>query len=465
MRSISQLSIGCLLALILAMTAPAQPAVAVQAGQEVAQAETLIKQGREAGLTYLNQRDDRAKDTAKKNLERAEKMMKEQLKKQSDCEKCYELLAECYLYRSFFGFARDYDKSIETADKGLKLFPANSRLSLIKGYAHYNCDEYDQALRALNRYILAASGDPAVEQARQVQAACQQKFLTNWNRQASFYQSRESRIESFNPQTGKMEVAFQVTPEFELNLGSQGFAALTAQAQPFNDPEIQNYLQNLVDRLVARNPGSSFTYKLTLINSPEVNAVTPPGHIIVYLGLLNFADNESELAAILSHELAHNYAHHHARAVIKSYLAQNVAGAIIGAISPQGAVKQTLAQFAASLGINLFMRAYSRFEEKEADLYGSHLLFNAGYDPTAFSMVFTKMYKLSPKQPVRFLSTHPPTPDRATYMIDYVEAFPFGSTEVRTDSAEFQKIKARIKAIMPAAPAQKLPGKGVIPPR
>jgi predicted Zn-dependent protease len=466
MRRRDQLLFCLLLSLVLLITVSPGAGSFSSAPQDVlSQAESLIKHAKEQGLAFINQQDKRAKEASKNELEKAEKLLKQELKSQAACERCYELLAETYLYRSYFGFAKDYDKCIETAEKGLKLYPANNRLNLLKGYAHYNCNEHDKALRALNRYLLSETADPAAqEQARQVQNACQQKFLTDWNRQANFYQSKEARIEAFNAQTNRMEVIFQVTPEFELNLGNQGFAAITAQQPQFNDPEIQTYIQNLVDRLVAKNPGSNFSYKVTLLNSPEVNAVTPPGHIIVYLGLLRFAENESELAAVLSHELAHNYGHHHGRAAIKEFTAKSLAGAILGAINPQGTLQQTIAQLSATIGINLIMRAYSRFEEKEADFYGSHLLFNGGYDPTAFSMVFTKMYKLNPKQPVKFLSTHPPAPDRAAYMIDYVEAFPLGSTEVKTDSAEFKKIKAKVMTMMPADPPGKVPGKGVIPP-
>jgi predicted Zn-dependent protease len=465
MRKTNKPAIGLLLCcgLIIATAAGVNTLTARQ--DLVSETAALISQAKEQGLNYLNTKDSKAKDAAKKNLEKAEKQLKDYLKQQSNCEKCYELLAETYLYRAYFGFAKDYDKCVETAGKGLQLFPNNHRLALLKGYAHYNCEEYDQALRALNRYLMTTTEDETAKaQARQVQNACQQKFLTDWNRQANFYQSKESRIEAFNAQTNRMEIIFQITPEYELNLGNQGFSAITAQKPQFNDPEIQTYIQGLVDRLVAKNPGSNFSYKVTLINSSEVNAVTPPGHIIVYLGLLQFAENESELAAVLAHELAHNYGHHHGRAAIKEFTAKSLAGAILGAINPQGAIQQTIAQLSASIGINLIMRAYSRFEEKEADFYGSHILYNAGYDPTAFSMVFTKMYKLNPKQPVKFLSTHPPAPDRAAYMIDYVEAFPLGSTEVKTDSAEFKKIKAKVMTMTPAGPQKQLPGKGVIPP-
>ncbi len=141
-----------------------------------------------------------------------------------------------------------------------------------------------------------------------------------------------------------------------------------------------------------------------------------------------------------------------------------LAGAIAQAVNPRSQVAQLATQLITNIGMGLFLNAYNRFEEKEADLYGAHIMFNAGYDPTALSAFFTKMYKANPKQPVKFLSTHPPTPDRATYLIDYLDSFPLQTTEVRTDSQEFQRIRSRIAATMPRV-QQKGPGNGVLPPK
>ena len=140
-----------------------------------------------------------------------------------------------------------------------------------------------------------------------------------------------------------------------------------------------------------------------------------------------------------------------------------IASAIAQAVNPRSQAALIATQLITNIGMGLFLNAYNRFEEKEADLYGAHIMFNAGYDPTALSAFFTKMYKANPKQPIKFLSTHPPMPDRATYLIDYLDSFPLQSREVRTDSEEFQKIRARIASTMPRG-QQKGPGNGVLPP-
>jgi predicted Zn-dependent protease len=234
-----------------------------------------------------------------------------------------------------------------------------------------------------------------------------------------------------------------VTPDYELQLGQMGFNQISQSAPRANDPETVTFLQQLVNRIVERTAGPSFRYDVTLIDSPDVNAVTPPGHIIVYTGLLRFVDNEAQLAGVLAHEIAHNYGHHSARRVIKAYAAQNLAATIARTVNPQSVASQGIMQMSASLGLGLFLNAYSRFEEREADLYGSHLMFNAGYNPTAMPATFLKLYEANPRQPMKFLSTHPPAPDRVNYLSDYLESFPLDQQLVVDSSEAFLKIKQR----------------------
>ena len=428
--------------------------------QQTNPAEALIQRAVEEGRQYLSSQDNRIKKSAGKNLEQAEKYLKDELKSAANCEKCHELLVATYFYQTYFGFEKDYDKCVKTADEAASRFPNNGRIALFKGYAHVNRYEYAEANNALK--IAVRSADPqTATQINQVLQDSQQKFLTYWNRQANFYQSKESRIDMYNPQVARMQTVFQVTPQFELQLGAQGFAAQASQAPAVVDPEIQAYLENLVTRLISKSPGSPFYYRLTVLNSPQINAVTTPGHIIVHTGLLAFAENEAQLAGVLAHELAHNYGHHVARAVIKNYLAQSTANAILSSINPQNQTAQILASVGANIGLTLFSRAYSRFEEKEADHYGAHIMYNAGYSPLDASSFFLKMSKQNPKQPAKYLSTHPPLLDRADYLAGYLESFPVEGREFRVDSEEFKKIRARI---LPFRPQTMGPGRGVVPP-
>ena len=71
------------------------------------------------------------------------------------------------------------------------------------------------------------------------------------------------------------------------------------------------------------------------------------------------------------------------------------------------------------------------------------------------------MYKENPKKPIKFLSTHPPAPDRASYLTDYLESFPL-DTEMQIDSRDFQKMKTKLATLIPNT-QQKTPGRGVLP--
>jgi len=418
--------------------------------------DALLQQARTEGVNYLNTKDDKAKKLAKNDLEQAEHELKDGLKHDPQREKYWEALVATYFYQAYFGFSKNYDDCFDAATDALKRFPANARIIYFQGSAHYNRAEYAEALKAFNQYLATPSHDPASEPpVRQLVKASEDQFLGNWNRHANFYQLPESRIEAIDPKTYAKVIRFQATRDWEMDLGSQGFTALTTNAPTLEDPEVKSYLDEIVGRLLSKNPGAPFDFRLTVINSPVVNAVTPPGHIVVYSGLLTFAENESELAAVLAHELGHNYAHHQARAGIQAMVTQGTANAITQAIDPKSTAGKLALSLGTNLGVTLLLRAYSRSEEKEADLYATHIMFNAGYNPTALSAFFLKMYKENPKQPFKYLATHPAVPDRATYLTDYLESFPL-DRELALDTPAFQKIKARLTK----APA----GRGVLPP-
>jgi Zn-dependent protease with chaperone function len=428
------------------------------------QAEVFITQARTDGLNYLNSKDEKAKKSAKKNLDEATDLLKDAVKKDASCEKCYEGLVKAYLYKTYFGFEKNYEDCLEWSVKGLTKFPNNKQIHFHKGYAHYNAMQYSEANKAFNNFLVMAADDPQAEQVRKLLQDSQQKFMTGWYRQADFYNSKEAKIEA-TAQNFQRVTVFQVTPQWELQLGAQAFTQITSQSPAVQDPEVQAYVEGMVNKLVSRTPGPNFNYQVTILNSPTVNAMTVPGHVFVATGLLAYAESEAELVGVLSHEIAHNYGHHAARRFIKAYQAQTIANAVVSAVNPQNQMAQVIAQLAANIGVNLFVLAYDRKEEKEADLYGSHIMYNAGYDPTAISMFFTRMFKDNPKQPIRFLSTHPPVPDRASYMLDYVESFPLASSELKADSQDFQKIRTKMLASMPQNQQKKGAGQGVLPPQ
>ncbi len=274
----------------------------------------------------------------------------------------------------------------------------------------------------------------------------QDAFLSGWYEYGKYYESPSAKLTKLNPQTYQLELVAQITPQFEQDLAAKGLQALTPQLKMSDDAELKTYLQKLVDRIVAKSPGGPpFSYTVEVVESPQVNAMAFPGRILVNTGLIKFTDSEAELVTVLSHEVAHIYAHHSARALVASYQKRMIAGQLLAAAGVNnGNLKEQLIGIGVGLGLEVLDRGYSRGEEKEADRLGTHIAFNAGYNPTFMTKFFLRLYEANPKQPFKLLSTHPPTPDRIQYTAAYLEAFPLDQ-EMQIDSQEFKDIKKRIK--------------------
>lgn len=406
-----------------------------------------ILNARDLGLSYQQSGEKWEIKEADKLLKNAEKDLRKLIKKDEYCRECYELLSETLFYKSYFQFEKNYDDCIDISKKGLEIFPENPTLYFYLGYAHYNTGEYAEACKSLNTFLIMSSGNPGSEaQVHLVLNDAHQRFLNGWNKQVDFYQSRDARIDVYDQSRNAFYTAFQITPEWELNAGQQAFNQLASEAPEYRDPEVQQYLENLVSKLVNNTPGPYSNYKITILESEQINAVTPPGHIIIYTGLLQFAENESQLAGVLAHEMAHNFGHHAGTRFIKGLRTQSIANAIYASLNNEQQWIQLATQLAGQIGVGLFQKAHSRETEKEADLYGAHIMFNAGYNPASLSEFFLKLYELNPKQPAKFLSTHPPSPDRALYLTEYLESFPM-NREMKIDSEEFQRIKSRFGPI------------------
>jgi predicted Zn-dependent protease len=181
-----------------------------------------------------------------------------------------------------------------------------------------------------------------------------------------------------------------------------------------------------------------------IVESPVINAMAFPGRILVNTGLIKFCESEAELVTVLSHEVGHIYAHHSARALVASYRKRSIAGTLLQTLKVDNTnLKDQLITLGVSMGLEILDKGYSRGEEKEADKYGTHIAFNAGYNPTFMTKFFLRLYQANPKQPFKLLSTHPPTPERIEYTTAYLEAFPL-ETEMQIDSQEFKDMKQRL---------------------
>lgn len=188
-----------------------------------------------------------------------------------------------------------------------------------------------------------------------------------------------------------------------------------------SDKAIQEYV-NSVAQNIARHSDLKIPLHVAVLQSREINAFAlPGGYIFVERGLLEQADDESELAGVLAHEIAHDVARHSHKLMNRASVANILyQAAQIGAIVLTGGAPGVGLAYAMQYGfyglgmvMNLKLLGVSRDYELEADQLGVQYAWNTGYDPTGFTRFFDKMAtNAGYVNGMSWFRTHPPFYDR-----------------------------------------------------
>lgn len=140
-----------------------------------------------------------------------------------------------------------------------------------------------------------------------------------------------------------------------------------------------------------------------------------PYKITLTRGLLQFMQNEDEVAAIVGHEMGHHIVGHLDKAR-SNYVIGTVIGAILGAAAGAAAGDGSTAAMGGALGSQVGGAAgiisHSKEHEREADYISVYLLARAGYDLDRASQVWTRLAKSGGRMETGLLDTHPASPDR-----------------------------------------------------
>jgi predicted Zn-dependent protease len=177
-------------------------------------------------------------------------------------------------------------------------------------------------------------------------------------------------------------------------------------------PAISNYISSVGNKIAKVSDRPQLPYEFVILNSSVPNAwALPGGKIAVNRGLLMEMENESELAAVIGHEIVHAAARHGAKSMERGILIQ---GALLGAGVALGDndyrdIILTGANATAVLGTT----KYGREAEYESDKYGIKYMVAAGYDPIGSVTVQEKFLAMKDNQDPSWLqglvASHPPS--------------------------------------------------------
>jgi Zn-dependent protease with chaperone function len=239
----------------------------------------------------------------------------------------------------------------------------------------------------------------------------------------------------------------------EVQAGQQSAAQVAKQLPvlPDSDP-VTIYVQRLGQQLAAHAPGEKWPYTFHVVNQKEINAFAlPGGPVFLNVGTIQAADNEAELAGVMAHEISHVVQRHGTRGASKQMAAQ-LPLAILGGVMGQGALSQ-MAQMGIGFGIGSYFLKNSRTAESEADLLGTDIMYDTGFNPRAMANFFTKLQEEGGARGPQFFSDHPDPGNRAQAVAKEVATLP-RKTSYRSDSTEFRDIKHRVTGMKPLTAQQ-----------
>ena len=221
-----------------------------------------------------------------------------------------------------------------------------------------------------------------------------------------------------------------------------------------NDPEVNGYLNELGNRLVTAIPGAPFDFEFFAIADPAINAFALPGGFIgVHTGLILLAQNESELASVLAHEITHVTQHHIARSISNQRDAMLLSIAALAAAvlasqshsSSSGDMTQAAIAGAQGLAIQSQIN-FTRQNEEEADRLGFERTYAAGFDPSAMATFFGRLQRAATwfeGDSPSYLHDHPETYQRIAEAQARSFTKPFRQVP---DSLDFQMVRALLKS-------------------
>lgn len=241
----------------------------------------------------------------------------------------------------------------------------------------------------------------------------------------------------------------------EMVIGDALMRQLRGQAPIINDPLLDEYIQDLGNRLVAQADDVKFPFTFFLLNSADINAFAFfGGHIGVHSGLIFNAKNESELASVLAHEVSHVTQRHIARSMEERQkssplqIASALGGILLAMANPEAGIAAISAGSAAAQQASI---NYTRQNEMEADRIGIKILAQAGFDPNGASSFFSTLTEKNrlKSTSLTFLLTHPLPESRVADARSRASSYNVGTI---AESLNFHLVKSRLLARYYATP-------------
>jgi|SRR5215470_10809658 len=234
--------------------------------------------------------------------------------------------------------------------------------------------------------------------------------------------------------------------EQDVQLGKEAASQVEKQSKIVTDAVVSNYVQRIGERLAATPDAGGYPYTFKVVADNSINAFAlPGGPTFVHTGLILAADNEAQIAGVLAHEISHVALRHGTNQASKANLIR-LPAVLAASMAGNGTMLGQLSQLGIGLGAGSVLMKFSRNAERDADLLGSHIMAEAGYDPMEMARFFQKLEAEGGARGPQFLSDHPNPGNRVTAVRNEVSYLPQRSYS-KGNTAELTRVQSVVKQI------------------
>ncbi len=245
-----------------------------------------------------------------------------------------------------------------------------------------------------------------------------------------------------------------LSPAQERKLGEEVIHQARRTGAIMEDPEVNDYLNDLGQRLVAAVPDAKIDFQFFAVADPSINAFALPGGFVgVNSGLIQLTQTESELASVLAHEISHVTQHHIARMIAsrKDTMLMSLGALALAILASKaggksgGDVAQAAVASAQALSVQQQLD-FTRAHEYEADRIGFQRLAAAGFDVTAMGTFMKRMAdanRFNDGNAPSYLRSHPVTLERVAEAESRAAAYPYRQV---ADSLDFHMVRALLRS-------------------
>ena len=234
----------------------------------------------------------------------------------------------------------------------------------------------------------------------------------------------------------------------QVKMGQQFAQQVEQTSHLITDPVVNEYVNRLGQNL-ARNSDTKLPFTIKILDVEEPNAFAlPGGYMFVNAGTILMADDESELAGVMAHEIGHVAACHAAREATRGTFASL---AMIPVVILTGGLAGLGVNEAANFGIPAVFSKFGRNFEAQADYLGIQYAYKSGYDPNGMINFFEKLQTLEKRRPgaaMKLYGDHPQTPDRIAKSQEESGSILPPREQYITDTSDFEQAKKRLALVM-----------------